>query len=119
MACDRHELATKLSALKAEPTDTKNGGKVYRLRDLVLAYAGGDERAERLRKTRAESERIELQNARSRGELIEVARVTRLGQRVMIAIRNRILQFPITDDEKDALLTELLNLGKMDWTRDA
>ena len=118
MACDRHELATKLSTLKAEASGTKNGGKVYRLKDLVLAYSGGDERAERLRKTRAESERIELQNARSRGEMIEVERVKKLGERIMIAIRQKILQSILTDDEKDKILLDLLNLKNLDWTRD-
>ena len=119
MACDRHELAKKLAELKAEPAGTRNGGKLYKLRHLVQAYAGGDDRAERLRKCRAESERIELQNMRTRGELVEVASVKKLGERVMIAIRNTILNMPLTDDEKDKCLRELMNLQSLDWTREA
>jgi phage terminase Nu1 subunit (DNA packaging protein) len=117
---DRHELQRRLEELKAATgATTSQGAAEYSLRDLVKAYAGGDARAEALRKTRAESERIELQNSRTRGELVEVQKVIRLGQRVMIAVRNRILSFPLTDEEKDTCLRELLSLQGMDWTRDA
>lgn len=75
--------------------------------------------AERLRKTTEEADKLALANARSRGELVEVAAVKKLGEKVMVAIRSRIMQFPLSDDEKDKLLTELLSLGKMDWSRDA
>lgn len=119
VGADRHELTRNLETLKASPVASNGRGAEYSLRDLVTAHNGGDERAERIRKNRAESERIELQNSRTRGELVEVQAVKKLGERVMIAIRSRILQFPITDDEKDLLLTELHSLGKMDWSREA
>ncbi len=119
VGCDRHELARKLEVTGATPVGKKNGGAVYRLKDLVIAFAGGDERAERMRKLRAEAEKVELQNMRSRGELIEVASVKKLGERVMIAVRNRILNMPLTDDEKDSCLRELLALAEMDWSREA
>lgn len=75
--------------------------------------------AERLRKMTEEADKLALANARSRGELVEVTAVKKLGEKVMVAIRSRIMQFPLSDDEKDKLLTELLSLGKMDWSRDA
>lgn len=117
---DRHELQRRLEDLNATTgAATAQGAAEYSLRDLCKAFAGGDQRAEMLRKTRAESERIELQNSRTRGELVEVQKVIRLGQKVMIAVRNRILSFPLTDEEKDTCLRELLSLREMDWTRDA
>jgi hypothetical protein len=58
MNCDRHELSRKLTDIDAVPTGKKNGGKLYKLKDLILAFAGGDEKAERVRKLRAESELV-------------------------------------------------------------
>jgi phage terminase Nu1 subunit (DNA packaging protein) len=119
VGCDRHELLRKLGEMNAKPAGTKNGGTLYKLRDLCRAYAGGDIEAERLRKTREEADKLAIQNARSRGELVEVASVKKLGQRVMAAVRNRILNMPMTDEEKDGCLRELLELGGMDWSREA
>ena len=65
-----------------------------------------------------EADKLALANSRSRGELVEVATITRLGQKVMAAVRNRILGMPLTDEEKDGCLRELLALADMDWTRE-
>ena len=117
---DRHELQRRLESAGAVPTAaTARGAGEYKLRELVVAFAGGDERAERLRKTRAEAERIEIQNARSHGELINVAEVKKLGAGVMVVVRNKILASSLTRDEQDALLLEILNLRDMDWSRAA
>jgi hypothetical protein len=37
----------------------------------------------------------------------------------MVAIRNRLLNMPLTDEEKDKCLAELMGLEKIDWTRNA
>jgi hypothetical protein len=118
---DRHELQKRLEEQQAQPTGTsaQGGGKLYTLRSLAAAFAGGDHEAERRAKTRAERERLELQNARTRGEMVEVQAVKKLGERIMIAIRSKILQSHLSDDEKDKVLLDLMSLGKMDWTRDA
>jgi hypothetical protein len=47
----------------------------------------GDEKAERVPKLRAESERLEIQNARSNGELVEVEQVKKLFCNVASAIK--------------------------------
>ncbi len=114
MGSDRHELTKKLSALNAKPSGTRNGGQLFALRDLVLAFAGGDERAERIRRTRAEAERVELQNARTRGELVEVSKVIEAGEKVMAAARAKILAMPITDREKHAILMNFLSLRNIE-----
>lgn len=119
---DRKHFAEKVSAAGIKPcgdaTGKASGAKLYRVRDFVKVSIGGDIEAERLRKTTEEADKLALANARSRGELVEVQSVKRLGERVMVAIRSRILQFPLSDDEKDTLLTELMDLGKMDWSRE-
>ena len=117
MNCDRHGLTKSLIEMDAVPVGKKNGGKLYKMRDLIQAYAGGDEKAERIRKTRAEAQRIEIQNLRSQGELVEVEKVKRLGENIMMAVRNKILAMPMTDAEKDSCFLELLSLKDADWSR--
>ena len=116
---DRHALAARVEAMRMEPVGrSRNRTPVYSIRDLVRGVLGGDLEAERLRKTREEADKLALQNARSRGELVDASSVVRLGQQVMAAVRNRILSMPLTDDEKDGCLRELLSLADMDWSRE-
>jgi phage terminase Nu1 subunit (DNA packaging protein) len=117
VGADRHQIAKKLTELKARPQGKRNGGDLFALRDLVAAHMGGDERFERIRKTRAEALRIEIQNQRSHGELVEVAQVRKLGAQVLSAVRNKLLSFPLTDDEKDKCLRDLLSLKDLDWSK--
>lgn len=119
---DRKDFAQRVSAANVKPsgkaTGRASGAELYRVRDLVKVALGGDYEAERLRKTKEEADKLALANSRSRGELVEVATITRLGQKVMAAVRNRILGMPLTDEEKDGCLRELLALADMDWTRE-
>jgi phage terminase Nu1 subunit (DNA packaging protein) len=120
---DRHEFTRKVSAADIKPVakaeGRAKGADLYRVRDLLKATLGGDHEAEKLRKTREEADRLALANARSRGELVEIAAVKKLGEKVMIALRNRVLNMPLTDEEKDRCLIELMELGKLDWSREA
>lgn len=120
---DRHTLMKRIKEMDIKPsgkvgTGKAAGSETYRLRDLFKAALGGDIEAEKLRKTTEEADKIALQNSRSRGELVEIAAVKRLGEKVMVAVRNRILNMPLTDEEKDKCLREILDLGKMDWSRE-
>lgn len=117
---DRHALATRVQEMDLQPAGKSEaqGADLYSIRDLVRAVLGGDIEAEKLRKTREEADKLALQNSRTRGELVEIASVKKLGEKVMIAIRQRILNMPLTDDEKDKCLTELLNLKDLDWSRE-
>ena len=119
---DRHTLMKRIMEMDIQPTGKVEKGKaagsdVYRIRDLFKAALGGDIEAERLRKTREEADKLALQNARSRGELIEIASVKRLGQEVVKSVTTCILNMPMTDEEKDSCLRNLLALGEMDWSR--
>ena len=118
ISCDRHELARKLTENGAKPMAADGRGQEYSLKDLVNAHLGGDIKREQLRRTKEEADRLALANARSRGELVEVESVKRLGEKVMIAVRNQILNFPLTNDEKDKLLMQLLALADTDWSRE-
>jgi hypothetical protein len=66
--------------------------------------------AERLRKTREEADKLALENARMRGELVETESVYRHFEAVFVALRQKILACGLLDEEKDELLNELLRL---------
>jgi phage terminase Nu1 subunit (DNA packaging protein) len=117
---DRHSLASRIQdmGIEASGQSSAQGAELYSLRNLVRAVLGGDIAAEQLRVARETADKLALQNSRTRGELVEIASVKKLGEKVMIAIRQRILNMPLTDDEKDKCLTELLNLKDLDWSRE-
>jgi phage terminase Nu1 subunit (DNA packaging protein) len=69
-----------------------------------------------LRRTKEEADKLELANARTRGELVEVAKVKRLGEQVMSGIKTKILNMPLTDDEKDKCLRDLLSMKDLDYS---
>jgi len=68
-----------------------------------------------LRRTKEEADKLELQNARTRGELVEVSRVKQLGEQVMSGIKAKILNMPLTDDQKDKCLRDLLSIKDLDF----
>lgn len=117
---DRHTLAARITEMNLEAVgrSAAQAADLFSIRDLVRAILGGDIEAEKLRKTREEADKLALHNARSRGELVEISSVKKLGEKVMIAVRNRILNMPLTDEEKDRCLTELMDLEKLDWSRE-
>lgn len=69
-----------------------------------------------LRRTKEEADKLELANARTRGELVEVSKVKRLGEQVMSGIKTKILNMPLTDDEKDKCLRDLLSMKDLDYS---
>ena len=77
-----------------------------------------DIKKEQLRRTKEEADKLELQNARTRGELVEVSRVVQMGEKVMAAMKTKILNAPLTDKEKDSLLIELLSVRDMDFSEE-
>ncbi len=71
---------------------------------------------QQLRRTKEEADKLELANARTRGELVEVSKVKRLGEQVMSGIKTKILNMPLTDDEEDKCLRDLLSLKDLDYS---
>lgn len=124
LGVDRHALAVKVEQLGIKPYGRVKEGKAagsaaYRIRDLVKAHSGGDQAAERLRKTREEADRLSIQNVRSRGELIEVDAVKALARAFHHALVRTIIAMPLTDEEKDRCLDEIQPLRDMDWGRES
>lgn len=117
---DRHEFQRKVAASGVKPTGEADGrskgAKLYRVRDLVNVALGGNYEAERLRKTKEEADKIALANAKERGEVVEIGAVIQFGEKVFAAVRQKILNMPLTDEEKDKCLSELLSLKDKDWS---
>ena len=63
---------------------------------------------ERLRRTKEEADKLELANAKTRGELVEVARVILWGQKQLSALKQEILNLDLDDEKKDKILRKLL-----------
>jgi phage terminase Nu1 subunit (DNA packaging protein) len=123
----------RLAQLTQEGILTKEERGKYALCDAVNAYVTylhnapknqwgsktedeTDFDRERLRRTKEEADKLELANARTRGELVEVSKVKRLGEQVMSGIKTKILNMPLTDDEKDKCLRDLLSLKDLDYS---
>lgn len=118
VGANRHDILKKLNEMEAKAIGERNGGKTFSLRDLVNAHMGGDEKAARIRKLQAETEKLDVYNLRTKGELVPVATVKKLGGKVMSAIKIKILNMPLTDDEKDQILSDLLSLKNLDFSEE-
>lgn len=116
---DRHEWEKRVSGSEIKPsgkaTGKAKGASLYRVKDLVAVALGGDIEKERLRKTKEEADRLALENAKTRGELVEIAVVQKLGEKVFVALRAQILAFDLDEPEKDKLLQKLLSLKDTTW----
>jgi hypothetical protein len=66
--------------------------------------------SERLRKTRAEADRVELEVCKARGQVVEIEAVYGWLAPLFVAYRARILSSSLTDPEKDELLADLMRL---------
>lgn len=67
-----------------------------------------DIKAEQLRRTKEQADELELKNAKTRGELVEVARVILWGQKQLSALKQEILNLDLDDEKKDKILRKLL-----------
>jgi hypothetical protein len=114
---DRNELLKRLAEQKAEPTGRKNGGDEYDLRALFNAAIGGDVAEQRLRKIRAEADKLEHDLAVKRGQFVPVDEVKQLGVDVMTKVRTVILTSPLEHREQDEILRQLHELANHDWTK--
>ena len=105
-------FAWKLERTRDECTSKppQNEGPGSGMEDIDPEY-------ERARRDREMADKLALGNMRTRGETVDIAAVKKLGETVMVAIRQRILAMGLATDEEDKLLTELMNLQVLDWTR--
>tara|TARA_R110002074_G_scaffold145325_1_gene294142 strand:- start:101 stop:571 length:471 start_codon:yes stop_codon:yes gene_type:complete len=63
-----------------------------------------------LRRTKEEADKLELANARTRGELVEVWKVISFFEKQTAAMRSVIINSSTTEDSKDKLLENLARL---------
>lgn len=70
---------------------------------------------ERLRRTKEEADKLELLNAKTRGELVDVEKVKRLGEKVAEAIKTVIMNDAISEEAKDKCLRNLVVLKDVDF----
>ena len=74
---------------------------------------GGTLGAEKLRKLKEEADRVALENAARRGELIDKADFMKRIETIYTEMRQRILNSSMRDHEKDALLGGLSQLHQL------
>lgn len=97
--------------------------KRWKLRDIPPAKDGtwttkevckiifGDKEGERLRLTTEQADKLSLENAQKRRELVPVDTVLIAGQRFIAAAKPRILASSMSDQEKDLVLQDISNLA--------
>ena len=77
----------------------------------IMEAITGDIHGERLLKTRAERESVELKNARIRRELVSAAEVSRCMAGTIILIRQEILGSVLPEDTKHSVLRHLADIN--------
>lgn len=107
LGCHRQTLDKGLKAQGIEPgTDKK-----FSTRQIFNAMRG-DIDAEKLELVREQKRKLQLENARTVGELIERDRVGDFLGKVFIGVRQKILSSALQPVETDELLTDLQRLKK-------
>lgn len=77
----------------------------------------GDLEGEKVRLTRAQADKVEMENRERSGELIEVTAAIELAQRYCFAARQVIMLSELTEAGKNRILRELGRLGEMDFNQ--
>lgn len=78
----------------------------------------GDKEAEVIAKLQSERRALDLKHAQQSAELIPTVAVVKLGEKIIIPIRQRIMSSNLPDVEKRDLLADLEKLGEIDWAKE-
>lgn len=108
----RETLSKRLHLLGEQPGED---GK-FSTRQICAAVFG-DTSLEKARLAREQADRVALDNAERRKELIPVADAQRIAGRYVFAARQRILALTLDDAEKNAILAELRRLAEEDFSK--
>lgn len=115
---DRNAIAKRIEEIQAEPVgQSSQGANLYHLRALVRATISGDIEAERLRKVRAEADKIEYDLAIRRRDYVPTEEVMKLGAWHMTAVREIIWRSPLEERERRSILLHLVALKDHDWRK--
>ena len=85
----------------------------YSTAQLVQAVSG-DLRYEQTRETRARADRLEMELAKERGEVIHRERVFQFLENIFIAVKMKILGSSLSELEKEKILNDLVGLRDAD-----
>lgn len=110
----REQLERRRRALAIEP----GADGCYTSREIA-AMLFGDKEAETIGKIAAERKKVELDNARTEGEVIPTASAARISESFLVPVRQKILSCSMTDAEKDEMLLDLVRFGEVDWPKEA
>jgi hypothetical protein len=116
----RQTLAKKLATLGIIPDKDDECFSTYQ----IFSALNGDAeyKAERLRKLREEADRVQDENAANRLKYIEKREVYKFFDLFLTGFRAHVLSCPISQDEKDEILTAAIRLmdGSLEqYIRDA
>lgn len=89
------------------------GDGLYSTRQICAAVFGEYE-SERTRLAKEQADKVALENAESRRELIKVEDALEITRRFCAAIRAKFLASSLPDDEKNAILREITRLAEAD-----
>lgn len=73
----------------------------------VFAIMHGDMDGEKLRKTREEADKLEMENRKTRGTTIDIEDAAEVMGKFGAAIRQKILLCSMTDEEKAAIIADI------------
>lgn len=77
----------------------------------------GDREQEKARLAKEQADRIALDNAERRKQLIPVEDAVTIAGRFVYVVRQRIATLPLTVEEKNAILADLQRLAAVDFTK--
>lgn len=86
----------------------------YSTKQIVTALFG-DLESEKVRLTRAQADKTEMENRVRSGELIEVTAAVELAQRFCFAARQAVMLSELPEAGKNRVLRELGRLGEVDF----
>lgn len=108
--CHRDTLKKRLIASGVNPAD----GDTYTTAQICAALYG-DKHAAQTRLANESADKVALDNAERRRELIPVAEALELTQRFCSEIRQRFMATSLPESDKDALLKDIARLESVDF----
>lgn len=106
----RHKITSGLALVNAKAEDG-----TYSTAQICAAVFG-DYQSEKTRLAKEQADKVAIDNAERRKELIRVDDALEIAQRFCHAIRQRFIATSLPDDEKNAVLMEIKRLESCDFT---
>ena len=112
---DRKTLSKRVTALGIEPCYKGKGSKERFYSTAQMAQAVfGDLEAERIRETKENADKLALQNAKARAELVSTEVVLRVYANLAVTVRQIVKHSGLSEVEKHELLKNIRQLKVSD-----